>query len=141
LSVPHHGGLIDDSHGDLDWLYDKALAARVAVLSVGTRTNPKHPREDVVAKLVTSGSIVLCTEITRKCHKQPQTLSPGVLQPLTLLGRAFDASRKGRSNAVACAGTVLASVNSSGVTIDRLSEHQTAVDALTAMADGCPKCR
>jgi competence protein ComEC len=141
LAVPHHGGLIDDSGTDLDWLYDKAVAADFAILSVGTRTTPKHPREEVVAKLVTSGATVLCTEVTRKCHKHPGALSPGVLRPLTLFGRAFDSSRKGRDNAVACAGTVLAQVDSSGLRIDRLVQHQAAVDALAKAVDGCSLCR
>ena len=102
--------------------------------------NQLCPRE-VVAKLITSGSKVLCTEITKMCHKQPHRLGPGVLQPLTVLGRAFDASQHGRDNAIACAGTVLAKIDSAGVTIDRLSQHQAAVDSMAKAADGRPLCR
>ncbi len=141
LAVPHHGGLIGDSAADLNWLYDNAIAARFAIFSVGTRANPRHPREEVVAKLITSGATVLCTEITQKCHRRPSTLAPGVLRPLAHLGRAFDSSRKGRDSAIACAGTVLALSDSSGLQIERLAQHQAAVDALTRTADGCPICR
>ena len=141
LAVPHHGGRIGDRAGDLDWLYDKALSAKYAILSVGTRTNPKHPREEVVAKLITSGSTVLCTEITKKCHQRPHSLSPGVLQPLTVVGRAHDASQQGRDNAIACAGTVLAKIDSAGVAVDRITQHRAAVNSMAQTADGHPLCR
>ena len=140
LAVAHHGGLCNENEGDLDWLYDHAIHGDMALLSVGTYKKPKHPRPSVIAKLLSVGSTVLCTEITNQCHFDPQSVKPGVLQPQTQLGRAMD---QPASQWTACAGTVKVEISDSGCQIEKLSQHQAAVDALAKVsANGiCPLCR
>ncbi len=140
LAVPHHGGLVEGTGADLDWMYDRAVQCDVAVFSVGTVLRPKHPRAEVVAKLCSIGATVVCTELTSQCHKQPQALKPGVLQPQVHLGRAMNAPKQ---SYIACAGTVMATISDGKIEIDRLSSHQIAVDRLATNPTGekCPLCR
>ena len=140
LAVAHHGGLCDENSGDLDWLYDHAIHGDVALLSVGTVKKPKHPRPEVIAKLLSVGSKVLCTELTKQCHFDPQSLKPGVLQPQVHLGRAMD---QPATQWTACAGTIKVEISDKGCEIDRLTQHQAAVDSLAVVsAKGiCPMCR
>ena len=140
LAVPHHGGLTEGKNADLDWMYDQAVRCDIAVFSVGTVRLPKHPRAEVVAKLRSIGATVVCTEITSQCHSNPDSLKPGVLQPQSHLGRAMNAAK---SSYVACAGTVLATIRDGKIEIDRLNNHQSAVDRIVATQVGlsCPLCR
>jgi competence protein ComEC len=140
LAVPHHGGLTEGNKTDLDWMYDHAVQCKLAVFSVGTVIKPKHPRAEVVTKLRSIGTTVLCTEITSLCHRDPMSLKPGVLQPQSYLGRAMNAAK---SSFVACAGTVLATIKEGEIQIDRLNNHQSAVDRIVANQSGvkCPMCR
>ncbi len=82
----------------------------------------------------------MCTEITKLCHPKPQSLKPGVLRPQTHFGRAMD---QPSSQWTACAGTVKVEISDAGCEVDRLTEHQNAVDSLAAPSlDGnCPMCR
>ena len=140
LAVPHHGGLTEGNDADLDWMYDQAVSCDVAVFSVGTVRRPKHPRPEVVAKLRSIGATVVCTEITSQCHSDPESLKPGVLQPQSHLGRAMNAAK---NSYVACAGTVLATIKDGAIEIDRLNNHQSAVDRIvvTQVGPRCPLCR
>jgi len=140
LAVPHHGGLTDGNAVDLDWMYSKAVRCDVAIFSVGTVRRPKHPRAEVVAKLRSIGATVVCTEITSQCHSNLDSLKPGVLQPQYHLGRAMNAANK---SPVACAGTVLATITHNAIEIDRLNNHQSAVDSIATSQVGvsCPLCR
>lgn len=141
LAVPHHGGLLDGMDAEMDWLYDEVIRSDYAVLSVGTVKKPDHPRPDVIARLLSAGSKVICTELTGMCHKSPLSQLPSVVRPLTLVGRAaMDAKRK-RPRCVACAGTIAATLNDAGCEIQRFDEHQRAVDQLAASSDGHPMCR
>ncbi|MFT5223031.1 MAG: competence protein ComEC, partial [Glaciecola sp.] len=56
LKVPHHGG----STSEPDFL--RAVAARVAVISVGAGNSYGHPREDVLAQLKASGAQIRRTD-------------------------------------------------------------------------------
>lgn len=141
LAVPHHGGLIDATESDLDWLYSKAINANVAVLSVGTRRNPKHPRVEVVARLLTMGATVLCTQMTSRCHSNVHSIYPGPHLPLEPFGRTADDVVRKVGKCVACAGTVVATLSDSGTDISRLREHQAAVDSLSAHPKAHPLCR
>lgn len=144
LAVPHHAGRTHNSPDELAWLFNTALAAEVAVISVGTNNRHGHPRLDVVTALTARGAKVMCTQITDRCNNDLEALRPGVLQPNLYPGRSLpnrDITRSGRSRNVACAGTVRVSISSSGVEVDRLSEHQRAVDELMRTRPGCPLCR
>lgn len=140
LAVPHHGGHMDDKPEDLEWLYEQALNCQIAILSVGTVKQPKHPREEVVANLRKIGATVLCTEITKKCHYYPASLKPGVLKTQANLGRAMNAPAQ---QWVACAGTVKVEINADGCKVERLNQHQSEVDKLAVAASHgtCPLCR
>ena len=131
---------MDDNSDDLEWLYQQAINCEVAILSVGTVKKPKHPRNEVVAELRKIGAAVLCTEITKKCHYDPSQLKPGVLKPQTNLGRAMNAPRQ---QGVACAGTVKVEIKADECEVERLDQHQNAVDSIAlASAHGvCPLCR
>ncbi len=141
LAVPHHGGLIGASSSDLDWLYQEAIKAEIAVLSVGTVRKPVHPREEVIARLLTMGAKVLCTQMTSKCHVDPFRLYPGPLNPLEPFGRTVDDFNREAGRCVACAGTVVATLTEAGTEIQRLRQHQAAIDLLATRADGNPMCR
>lgn len=144
LAVPHHGGQFHDSPADLAWLFEEALSADVAVISVGTSNEHGHPRQDVVQSLTAHGAKVMCTQITSQCHIDLESLRPAVLQPILHLGRSSptpDRTRGGASRNVACAGTVRVSLTPSSVEVDRLDQHQQAVDHLAAIGPTMPLCR
>ncbi len=144
LAVPHHAGRTHSSPEDLAWLFDEAVAADVAVISVGTSNTHGHPREDVVTALTSRGTRVLCTQITRRCNGNLESLRPGVLRPILYPGRSSprrDLTGGGNSRNVACAGTVLASFTAAGIEVNRLVEHQLAVDHLANSEPVCPLCR
>jgi competence protein ComEC len=137
LVVPHHGGPgaahAAFSYGDLA----RHVKPRYALFSVGTRQGYGHPRPEMVAALRTEGAAVLCTQLTRRCHDDPDAVSNRSVVPLSLLYPAIDLSPSG----TACAGTVIVVIRASGrLSMLRLGEHQTAVDTLHA--DGHhPLCR
>lgn len=143
LCVPHHGGQIGDSDTDLRWLYNEALRTNVAIVSVGGRKTPKHPRKEVIRALTDSSAKVMCTQITSQCHGDLESVRPSILSPMTLIGKSHDAhSRKQiRKKCIGCAGTVLATLDSNGCTVKRLAEHQLAVDLMTKSPQATPLCR
>ncbi|MGD9855580.1 MAG: ComEC/Rec2 family competence protein [Planctomycetaceae bacterium] len=147
LAVPHHAGRSHSSAEDLEWLFDHALEVGVAVISVGTTNTHGHPRKDVVEAMSRRGTKILCTQFTRQCNsniRDLEFLRPGVLQPQLFLGRSSptkDLTDAGHSRNVACAGTVKIDVTGAGFVIDRLSEHQRAIDELFSKSIACPLCR
>lgn len=144
LAVPHHGGATASTEAELVWLLDEAIQADVAVVSVGTSNTHGHPRADVIESLTSRGVCVMCTQITRKCSDDLESLRPGVLQPTTILGRSSsgrDVTRSGNSRNVACAGTIRAVFTAGNLAIDHLGDHQRAVDALATRVNGHPLCR
>ena len=144
LAVPHHAGRAHRSIKDLNWLFDEALSADVAVISVGTTNTHGHPREDVVEAMSTRGTKILCTQITRRCHDDLESVRPGVLQPVIQFGRSSpkqDLTNGGNSRNVACAGTVRVETTESGLVVERMNDHQLAVDRLPRTATVCPLCR
>jgi competence protein ComEC len=144
LAVPHHGGAIASTEEELGWLLDKAIAAKVAIVSVGTSNTHGHPRAEVIQAITARGITVMCTQITRQCSDDLEALRPGVLQPITILGRSSqtrDVTRSGNSRNVACAGSVRAVFTNDNLVIDRFDHHQHAVDDLANSASGHPLCR
>lgn len=144
LAVPHHGGTTASTEAELAWLLDDAIQTDVAVVSVGTSNPHGHPRVDVIQSLVRRGVRVMCTQITHKCSGDLESLRPGVLRPITILGRSSscrDVTRSGNSRNVACAGSVRAVFTAGNVVIDRFGDHQHAVDILATSVSSHPLCR
>ena len=145
LAVPHHGGNMGQvNDADFHWLYNDALRARHAVLSVGTRNTFGHPKPIVVEALRQSGATVICTQITDQCCSDLEQVRPGLLQPLEQVRNSVSHAKKnsgGRSQRVACAGTVVAEIGVGGISIRSLTSHQQGVDGLAGCAYGAPLCR
>ena len=144
VAVPHHaGGLQSSTDEEIGWLFSQAIRSRFAVVSVGTSNTHGHPRENVIRAITASGTTVLCTQITQKCHSNLEALRPGVLLP-NVIGRSSptrDVTASGNSRNLACAGTIVADVTAESVEIQRIESHQRAVDQLATEATGCPLCR
>jgi Metallo-beta-lactamase superfamily len=143
LSVPHHGGIVWDNVAELAWLYGEGVNPRHAVVSVATSNTDRHPRSEVIEAIIQSGCTVACTQITDRCCDSLETLRPGVLLPI-LPGRSRQTTNRttsGRSRNLACAGTMVAEITNSRLTVHRIAEHRAAVDRLAASAGGHPLCR
>jgi hypothetical protein len=144
LAVPHHAGATDSSADELRWLLDEAIAPKVAIVSVGTSNTHGHPRPDVIQAMSARGIMILCTQITLKCCDGLEPLRPGVLQPITILGRSSltkDLTTSGNSRNVACAGSMRVIISGDALVVDRLTEHQHSVDRLKSSGQGHPLCR
>jgi competence protein ComEC len=149
-SVPHHAGLIWPSHwtdararAELKWLYTDAMRPRYAIVSVGTSNTDLHPRPEVMDTLRQLGIKILCTQITGQCYPSLEDLRPGVL-PLLLPGRARAAptlTASGNSRDVACAGTIVAVISPTRVSVRRFAQHQSGVDAIQKKSGRQPLCR
>jgi competence protein ComEC len=133
--VPHHGG---SSGATAEFgapeLAD-AVRPRFALISVGSTNDYGHPHAFLIRDLRRVGASVLCTQITPQCVADPGSVHGGAVLP-----RAPATPRVGRSG-TACAGTVVLVIREGpALSVERLAEHQAAVDQLHA--DGHhPLCR
>jgi hypothetical protein len=147
VRTPHHGGEIRH-HGE-SWkvfsdLYD-AVAADMAVVSVGTNNAHGHPFQDHVTAAARMGACrVACTQMTTLCHDNPRLLetygielTKAVGWPWRHHGKPGDPRRPTRSE-VPCAGSVLVSLAADG-SIDILPSAP-AHDDMVARATH-PLCR
>jgi competence protein ComEC len=149
LSVPHHGGHIDIDDSNIEWLYNEAIKADVAVVSVAT-TSKSHPRPEVVRSLKVSGAHIMCSQISNRCttdlenarsngipllHSSASTPTRTVKPTKSRSGRV-----RQRSVRVPCAGTVRAELNGDTITVDSISEHRAFVNNLPT-EPVCPMCR
>ncbi len=138
VTVPHHGGDMEDAEGDLGWLYEEAIRSDLAIVSVGAANSHRHPREEVVASIRRSGCGVLCTQVTPKCCKDLNTLLPGVIGSLPAIGASTpEPTHKGvnskrRCSNVACAGTVTAEYTNDGVQVRGLEAHRRGVEKMVS---------
>jgi beta-lactamase superfamily II metal-dependent hydrolase len=156
FNVPHHGGYVSNlserkgarvdneekMQKDLHWLYSKGVRCKFAVISVGTNNGHGHPRANTISALTSTGSHVLCTQITSQCHNDLEQLRPGVRRadyPSQSRGRR-DSSTSGKSRNVACAGTIIAEIGVESVIIRRFEEHQRGVYRLLDSQGGHPLC-
>ncbi len=138
LSVPHHGGYIKCSQDELAWLYQDAVKPEVAIISVGTTNNHGHPREDIVRALTKCGAKVMCTQVTKKCSDDLESV-----RSISLPKRYAGASSKaacftggGNSKNVACAGTIRVKIDEKEVDIEHFAAHQALVEKIQS-----PLCR
>ncbi|MFH5806166.1 ComEC/Rec2 family competence protein [Alienimonas sp. DA493] len=149
LLVPHHGGRVwrpgDDAAGELKWLFSEGVRPRFALVSVGTSNTHKHPRPEVIDALLDAGVTVLCTQITKRCCRAPDLEQFRLTNPppgdFCQSLRAPKWTDAGNSRDVPCAGTVRMALRPDGVTVERVGEHQRAVDRLAATTYGAPLCR
>ena len=144
-SVPHHAGRSFANAVDLNWMFNEGVRADVAVISAGTNNRHGHPRKDVIDELKGSGASIICTQITGQCCNNLETIRPGVLPILPSIPSrsrsTSDITTSGNSRNVACGGTVVLRTDGSSLSIDRIADHQAAIDALAASTMAVPMCR
>ena len=130
IAMPHHGGLLGENQSDVDWFLSSAVNPDFAVLSVGTSNQYGHPRPEVTRSLRNAGVKILCTQITKQCSGDLESIRPGVL-PILNPGnssRVRDLTHSGRSRRVACAGTIVAELHKNGdVAVMREDLHRSEV--------------
>ncbi len=149
FGIPHHGANVGGRGGDneaapgLRWLYTESVRCRYAVISVGTSNPYGHPAPATIEALRRSNAVVVCTQITRQCHDDLESLRPGVLSPSAHSRSTWrsDFTSRGNSRNLACAGTVVSEIGPDAVTVRRLALHQSGVDRLSASAGGHALCR
>ncbi|MCA9543969.1 MAG: MBL fold metallo-hydrolase [Myxococcales bacterium] len=116
IRAPHHGGKLTgygETWQTYEDLYD-SVGAQVAAVSVGTHNgNYGHPKPDHILAARRGGACrVLCTQLTPRCHADPEALrdeallyAGGVEYPYR--HRAQPGHRKARpENQVPCAGNI-----------------------------------
>lgn len=149
LSVPHHGGHIDVDDSKMEWLYNEAIKADVAVLSVAS-TSKSHPRQEVVHSLRLNDTHVMCSQISSRCTSDLEAArSSGIplmhsssssAIKLTKLKTSKSGRKTDQSIKVPCAGTVRAELDGSTIKIDSQAQHQAFVNRLSTQPI-CPMCR
>lgn len=136
--VPHHGGEIrDDAQQwrDFSDLYD-SVGADVGIISVGTNNRAyenagRHPHPQHVAAIRRGGVCrVLCTQLTDRCHTDPQALRDRALKLASGVSYAYRHGPRGRE--VPCAGSVMLSINAAGdITVEPSSaSHEQLLERL-----------
>lgn len=140
LAAPHHSGKLNTGQTGVKgyrncyhWLYQDILRTEYLVVSAGTDNMYDHPKEEHLLEAVRQGATVICTQLTRKCHRDLESLKPSLL-PLIRHPTAC-----GLNAGVGCGGTIVTKLNSSGVIIERLGEHQDKVNSLVSLQT--PICR
>lgn len=152
VAVPHHAGIMWPDRWNasqigtaMDNLYSKIVKPQMAVISASTSPGVKHPREDVVAALRRAKAQIMCTQITKRCTSDLEAAR--ILQkvvPVEAPGRASSLplrTKAGKPTHVACGGSVVVELRSSGVTIHQLTQHQAFVNTLQNPAGVLPLCR
>jgi competence protein ComEC len=139
LAAPHHGGKLANrsvttpGHSDVyGWLYSEIVDANITIFSVGSSNSHGHPLDSHISAARESGSNVLCTQMTGRCHTSLTAIAPALLQPLA---QPSACARSG----VGCAGTIVVNVNESDVRVHRFAEHQELVNNLALSQS--PLCR
>lgn len=117
VRAPHHGGDISEgrSRWTLEAFYEK-LAPDVTVFSVGTNNSYEHPcREHIEAARAGRGCRRICTQLTARCDRDPirkgadhPSKTASVLYP-------YRHQRRRAKAETPCAGSVLLTMDSSGV--------------------------
>lgn len=140
LVAPHHSGRLNQGSTAVEgfrncyhWLFQSVVKSDFVVVSAGTDNSYGHPKREHLLEAISSGATVICTQITPQCHPDVYSLKPSLL-PLV-----HHPSECGLNSGVGCGGTVVAELNSSGVSIERLIEHQNRVDGLSVAQ--VPLCR
>ncbi len=144
LTMPHHGGNMMGTAADLQWYCNHATRAEVVVVSVATANQHGHPKREVIQAISSSGSHVMCTQITEQCCTNLEPLRPGViglpLYPCRSSTKADRTSGSRRSRNVACAGTISAVLAEKEILVERVDDHRRGVANLI-QSDTRPMCR
>jgi beta-lactamase superfamily II metal-dependent hydrolase len=158
MTVPHHGGhitprLADETDESRDareqaaaqTLYGKIIRPHLAIVSVGSSNkfrNTIHPIPTTIAAIRNTGTQVSCTQMTPHCSDDLELVRPGILSP-AYPSRSSDQVRKtasGRSKDVACAGSIIAEISPSHVSVVRWHEHSQIVDERAIAGSIHPLC-
>ena len=154
ITMPHHGGLMHGTAADLGKFANETTEAEVVVFSVGTTNGHKHPRPEVIEAMKNAGAHVVCTQITKQCCANLESIRPGVTGPLVIPCRSSSKPeysykqkmrdtkkvRLRRSRNVACAGSVEAVLDDEGIKVLGLEKHTQGVNQLVANGH-TPLCR
>ena len=140
LAAPHHSGKLNKGAIDVrgyrncyHWLYQDVVQPDYVIVSAGTDNTYDHPKRDHLLEAVSVGATVVCTQMTPQCHTDVKSVKPSLL-PLI-----HHPAECGLNSGVGCGGTIVAVLNSAGVKIERLGEHQRKVNALATSQS--PLCR
>jgi competence protein ComEC len=146
LVAPHHGAPRGSSTGFGPTELAAETQPRFVLFSVGTRqrhvtasnkATARHPLPDVVTAFRNQKSVVLCTQISSRCHNYPENVPGNSVIPLPSVINPHTLSPSGS----ACAGTIMLVLRDAGqLVVSRLTGHQAAVDALRP-AGHHPICR
>jgi competence protein ComEC len=156
LTVPHHAGIVWEGkqagetdavfaariRADLDWLYRDAINAEYGIVSLGTTNNHGHPRTEVIDAFRRNGGTIFCTQMTDQCDPDLESQRRRAL-PIVLPSRSVSSppAKKRRGGNVACGSTLLVEITANGIDLQRLRDHQTAVDRVPLVTGTRPICR
>lgn len=139
IRVPHHGGDLC-STTDTNWSHDDLytrVGASLAVVSVGTNNQYRHPNPLHVHAPRRGGARLLCTQLTDRCHRSPLEKHDETLLHACAVTSPYRhrllAKRKRNPTEVPCAGTILVELPVQGeITVlpEEKSEHTDFVSAL-----------
>lgn len=137
FAVPHHGGIIAKGgtrriQQQLSHLYKKILSVRIGAISVRTGNSYGHPRKEVVHTIRDNGGQALCTEITKLCCDDFDSIWPGVIPP-----NPYSLSFYSRSN-VGCMGTIVIEICENKIAVKRQKEHSLGISTNPKVS---PQCR
>jgi hypothetical protein len=145
MTVPHHGGWLGNASPVpgktvFQWLYEDVLHVAVGVVSVGTFNIHDHPLEECIKALRSTGTEVMCTQMTCRCSDDLMALGKGLISSspyaLSQLGPWRTNSGKNLKN-VACAGTVVAEIDDDCIRLPSMAEHRKAVRSCPASHPLC----
>lgn len=134
--IPHHGGALSDGGIPKDWsevrLYDE-VRPEVAVVSVGTTNQPKHPSPKWIAPAC-NRCRVMCTQVTPRCQEdiveyaseyRSEVLKKASLVEADWWHLADLYGPGGKRQGVPCAGTVVVTLYSEQMRVRPLpAKHQ-----------------
>lgn len=148
IRAPHHGG--DINEGGRRWrqpaeLYS-AVGATQTIFSVGTRNSYEHPEPQHVEAARRGGVCgVRCTQLTPRCHADPQSrrqealqLAAGVEWPYRHLDKP-GVEPGARSGEVPCFGSMVSWIDAQGAIQHAPAPEGAHVTLLSSLAT--PMCR
>jgi len=132
MTVPHHGS---DANRNVTRLLPDVVRSKFAIISVGTSgyRSYGHPSPSTIKACRKQEAHVMCTQITEQCHDLSDLGAGNVIEvddyslshpTMRHINRAAKSRGKG------CAGTVTATISSTGIDVQSAGGHETAVSKL-----------